>query len=72
MLLPHIASATVQARTAMAMTTAQNIVNALQGKRMPAQLWIMMMKLVFINVKPRVTTGTDIVKLKFAKEINVT
>jgi len=37
-LLPHIASATVQARTAMAMTTAQNIVNALQGKRMPAQL----------------------------------
>lgn len=33
--LPHIGSATVEARTAMATIAAQNIIAALQGKRMP-------------------------------------
>ena len=37
-LTPHIASATVQARTAMADLCVQNILNALDGKSMPAQL----------------------------------
>lgn len=37
-LIPHIGSATLQTRTTMATMTAQNIVNALEGKPMPAQL----------------------------------
>lgn len=37
-LIPHIGSATVQTRTAMANLTAQNIINALEGKKMPAQV----------------------------------
>lgn len=37
-LIPHIGSATLQTRTAMATMTALNIVNALEGKAMPAQL----------------------------------
>lgn len=37
-LIPHIGSATLQTRTIMATMTAQNIVNALEGKPMPAQL----------------------------------
>lgn len=37
-LIPHIGSATLQTRTAMATMTANNIINALEGKAMPAQL----------------------------------
>ena len=36
--IPHIGSATLQSRTAMAMLTANNIIAALNGSKMPAQL----------------------------------
>jgi glyoxylate reductase len=35
---PHIASATVEAREKMAIMAAQNIINALKGKKMPSQV----------------------------------
>lgn len=37
-ILPHIGSATIDTRNAMAELTSKNIVNALEGKKMPAEL----------------------------------
>jgi len=37
-ILPHIGSATVETRTTMSLLTARNILSALSGKQMPAQL----------------------------------
>ena len=48
-LIPHIGSATVQTRTAMAMLTARNVIAALEGQQMPAQLlWLQEFLLDFV------------------------